>query len=352
MLSLRQAHGATPAGRRADDFRPPEQLSGASIVPPGAPSLVWRVFWVNASLLAAAAILLAVSPATVSFPVTARELLVLAAGLVVVLLANAAMLRFSLRPLLDFERTMNRIVRLMPEEHLQPAGATELESMTAAFNQILQRLEAERRATSTRLVDWEEEARKHLAGELGAEVGQQLTVLVLQLGSIIEEAPPELLPRLLTAQELARDALEEISRLAQRLCPTTLADLGLVNALHSLLDLAARNTSLEIQREIQPELPGRAPEAELAVYRIVEEALTNALRHASAQKVTVTARETRTSLVVEIEDNGHGILYAADLESSGIRGMRQRAIAVGGELQIKRRPGGGTTVTLSAPSFE
>ena len=224
MLNLRQAHGATPARRREEDFRPPEQLSGGSIGPRSTPSLVWRVFWVNASLLAAAATLLAVSPATVSFPVTARELLVLAAGLIVVLLTNAAMLRFSLRPLLDFERTMNRIVRLMPEEHLQPAGATELESITAAFNQILQRLEAERRATSRRLVGREEEARKRLASELSAEVGQRLTVLLLQLGSIIEEAPPELLPRLLTTQELARDTLEEITRLAQRLCPTNLED--------------------------------------------------------------------------------------------------------------------------------
>ena len=127
MLSLRQAHGATPSARREDDFRPPEQPSSGSIRSPSAPSLVWRVFWVNASLLAAAAIILAFSPATVSFPVTARELLVLATGLIVVLLANATMLtRFSLRPLLDFERTMNRIVRLMPEEHLQPAGAPSL----------------------------------------------------------------------------------------------------------------------------------------------------------------------------------------------------------------------------------
>ena len=349
MLSLRQAHGATSSARREHDFRPPEQPSSGSIGSPSAPSLVWRVFWVNASLLAAAAIILAFSPATVSFPVTARELLVLATGLIVVLLANATMLRFSLRPLLDFERTMNRIVRLMPEEHLQPAGATELESMTAAFNQILQRLEAERRATSRRLVGREEGARKRLASELSAEVDQRLTALLQQLGSIIEEAPPELQPRLLTTQELARDTLEEISRLAQRLCPTTLDDLGLVNALHSLLDLAERNTSVEIQRELQPELRERAPEAELAVYRIVQEALTNVLRHASAQKVTVTARETRTSLVVEIEDNGHGMLYAADHESSGIRGMRDRAIAVGGKLQIKSRPGGGTTVTLNVP---
>ena len=113
--------------------------------------------------------------------------------------------------------------------------------MTAAFNQILQRLEAERRATSRRLVGREEEARKRLASELSADVDQRLTVLLQQLGSIIEEGPPGLLPRLLTTQELARDTLEEISRLAQRLCPTTLDDLGLVNALHSLLDLAERN---------------------------------------------------------------------------------------------------------------
>ncbi len=313
------------------------------------PSLFWRVFVVNAALLGASAAVLALSPATVSFPATARQLAVLAAGLVVVLLANAAMLRFSLRPLLELERMMRRIDLLQPAERLQPAGAAELQSVTTAFNQMLERLEDERRASSTRVVGQQEEERRRLASELHDEVGQRLTALLLQLRSIIEEAPAVLVPRLLAAQTLARDNLEEIGRLARQLRPTALDDLGLVYALHSLLDVAERTSSLEFVRQIQPDLEELDPAVELALYRIVQESLTNVLRHASATRIVVTARALGGSLVVEIQDDGRGMLYAADHESGGIRGMRERAVAVGGRLRIASTPGGGTTVTLGVP---
>ena len=324
---------------------PPARGSGGAQTP----SLFWRVFVVNAALLAASAAALALSPATVSFPATARQLSVLAAGLAVVLLANAALLRFSLRPLLELERMMREIDLLQPAERLQPAGAAELQSVTTAFNQMLERLEDERRASSSRVVGQQEEERRRLARELHDEVGQRLTALLLQLRSIIEEAPPELVARLLAAQALARDNLEEIGRLARQLRPTALDDLGLVYALHSLLDVAERTSSLDFVREIQPELAELEPAVELALYRIVQESLTNVLRHASAARIVVTARALGASLVVEIQDDGRGMLYAADHESGGIRGMRERAVAVGGRLRIASTPGGGTTVTLTVP---
>lgn len=314
-----------------------------------APSLFWRVFLVNGALLAAAALALAVSPATVSFPATARQLLVLAAGVVLLLLVNAALLRRSLRPLRELEREMSRIDLLMPTDRLEPIGAAELQSVTSAFNRMLERLEHERRASSSRVVGRQEEERRRLAAELHDEVGQRLTALLLQLRAVIDEAPPELVPRLLAAQELARANLEEIGRLARQLRPTALDDLGLAYALQSLLDVADRSGEIHVVSEIDAELPQLDPQTELAVYRIAQEAVTNVLRHSGAATLTVGATSSPSELVLEVTDDGRGMLYAADHESGGIRGMRERAVAVSGLLHIQSRPGGGTTVALRVP---
>jgi two-component system sensor histidine kinase UhpB len=333
---------ATPALPRP--WRPPEEPQASRV-----PSLFWRVFLVNASLLGAAALALAISPATVSFPATARQLLVLATGVVLVLIANAVLLRRSLGPLRELEREMSRIDLLMPAERLEPVGAAELQSVTAAFNRMLERLEHERRASSSRVVDRQEEERRRLASELHDEVGQRLTALLLQLRAAIDEAPPELVPQLVAAQELARDNLDEISRLARQLRPTALDDLGFAYALQALLDVAEESGEVRVVRRIDTDLPALDPQAELAVYRIVQEAVTNVLRHSGAETLTVAANATPSELVLEVSDDGRGMLYAADHESGGIRGMRERAVAVNALLHIRSRPGGGTSVAVRVP---
>jgi two-component system sensor histidine kinase UhpB len=314
------------------------------------PSLFWRVFLVNASLLTVAAIVLVVTPATISFPATAHQLSTLTAGLVVMLAANALLLRLSLRPLLELTRTMRAIDPLMANERLQPAGAAELQAVATAFNEMLERLEEERRSSSTRVVAEQEEERRRLAVELHDEVGQRLTALLLQLRAVIDDAPADLVPRLMAAHELAHGNLDEIRRLAKSLRPAQLDDLGLGYALHGLLDIGEQNAPLEIVRRIDYDLPKLDPAAELVVYRIAQEAVTNVLRHAAATRVEVATFASNGCVVLEVHDNGRGMLYAADHESGGIRGMRERAIAVGGTLRIESRPGGGTSVSVSVPT--
>jgi len=313
-------------------------------------SLFWRVFLINGVLLAAAAVALALSPATVSFPATPNQLQTLAAGLVVLLAANALLLRVSLRPLGELTQLMRRIDLLVPGQRLRPAGAAELQTVTAAFNEMLDRLERERRASNTRVVGRHEDERRRLAAELHDEVGQRLTALLLQLRTVIDESPPELVPQLLAIQALARDNLDEIGRLVRQLRPTVLDDLGLAVALHSLVDVAEQTTEVEFSRGIELELPPLAEDAELAVYRIAQEALTNVMRHAEAGRVEVAAYGADRALVLEVHDDGRGMLYAAEQESGGIRGMRERAVAVGGALSIDSRPGGGTSVSVKVPA--
>jgi two-component system sensor histidine kinase UhpB len=313
-------------------------------------SLFWRVFLINAALLAAAAVLLALSPATVSFPATAGQLLTLAGGVIALVAANAVLLRVSLRPLGELTQLMRRIDLLVPGQRLRPAGATELREVAAAFNEMLERLELERRSSNTRVVGRHEDERRRLAAELHDEIGQRLTALLLQLRTVIDDAPPELVPELLAIQALARDNLDEIGRLVRQLRPTVLDDLGLAVALHSLVDVAEQTTEVEFSRGIEPELPALAEAAELAVYRIAQEAITNVMRHADANRVEVAAYGDAGVLVLEVHDDGRGMLYAADQESGGIRGMRERAVAAGGRLSIDSRPGGGTSISVKVPA--
>ncbi|MBA3843048.1 MAG: HAMP domain-containing protein [Actinobacteria bacterium] len=243
----------------------------------GAPaSLFWRVFLVNAVLVTAAVVLLAITLLTVSNPATARQLSLLAAGPVVLLVANGLLLRVSLRPLHRLTSLMQRIDLLQPGDRLQVAGARELNVVLSAFNEMLGRLEAERRMSSSRSVGQQEEERRRIANELHEQVGQGLTALLLELKSALAEAPQSVRPGLIRAQGIARSNLDEVRRIARQLRPTVLDDLGLSYALLSLADVAEAQADLVVVRRVDTAAPRVSTAAELAMYRIAQEALTNA----------------------------------------------------------------------------
>jgi two-component system, NarL family, sensor histidine kinase UhpB len=306
----------------------------------------------NALLLCGAVVLLAVSPATVSFPVTFDQVVTLAIGLCVVLAANAFLLRFSLRPLRELTELMRDVDLLVPGSRLKPFGAAELRDLAQSFNQMLNRLEAERRQSSTRTLGRVEAERRRLAIELHDEVGQGLTALLLQVKSILANAPPGLRPQLTELQEIARGTLDEVRQMARQLRPTTLDDLGLGFSLHSLVDVVARTTGVEFQRRIETELPPFVEGGDVALFRIAQEALTNVMRHADATRVEVELAHAAGSVRLEVRDDGRGMIYAAGADSGGIRGMRERVLAVGGTVQVDSRPGGGTAVVATVPVLD
>jgi two-component system sensor histidine kinase UhpB len=314
-------------------------------------SLFWRVFAVNAALLIVATVVLAVSPATVSFPVKRNQALVLVLGLLAILAANAVLLRISLAPLRDLAKLMRRIDLLRPGQRLDAEGALELRAVVGTFNQMLDRLEFERRSSSTRVVGGLEEERRRIAAELHDEVGQGLTALLLQLKDVVEEAPSSLEPRLAQAQALARANVDEVRRIARQLRPTVLDDLGLAYALRALVDVFDASAEIEFVRRIDVDAVRLAPAVELALYRIAQEALTNAVRHSAASRVTVGLEtiEGGSRVRLSVRDDGRGMIYAADLESGGVRGMRERALAVEVELRIEARLGEGMSVVATGP---
>jgi two-component system sensor histidine kinase UhpB len=326
------------------DDPPPAAWDG----PPLAASLFWRVLILNAALMSVGAIALAASPVTVSFPATGRQVLVLALGVIALVAANAVLLRVSLRPLRELSALMERVDLLHPGQRLDPDGAREVSVLAKSFNDMLERLERERRTSSHRAVGGHEEERRRIATDLHDQIGQSLTALLLKLHTATEGASDDVRRDLVDAQAFARDALEEMRRIVRQLRPAALDDLGLEYALLSLGNAIEQTAGLVVIRRIELDLPALPPDVELALYRIAQEALTNVSRHAQATYAEIVLRSVSDRINLRVSDDGRGILGAMDVDG-GIRGMRERALLIGAHLTIRSRPGGGTTVDVTAP---
>ncbi|MCS0600093.1 histidine kinase [Streptomyces sp. LP11] len=311
-------------------------------------SLFWRIFGLNALVLGAATAMLLWAPVTVSVPVLLTEAVVLVGGLAVMVVANGTLLRWGLAPLGRLGRLMATVDLLRPGQRLPVPGAgSEVSELVRAFNAMLDRLEHERATSSARALLAQEAERRRIAQELHDEVGQSMTAILLVLGRAADDAPEPLRADLRQAQEITRDSLDEVRRLVRRLRPGVLDDLGLVSALTSLAQDFATHSGLRVVRRLEPGLPALDRERELVLYRVAQESLTNAARHADARRVEVSLRRAGDAVVLEVADDGRGIEAAC--EGAGIRGMRERALLAGAALDISSTPGTGTRVRLTTP---
>ncbi|MEU8256768.1 sensor histidine kinase [Micromonospora inaquosa] len=310
-------------------------------------SLFWRIFLINAAVLTAATVLVLLGPVTVSTPFVLTEALILSAGLVVMLVANALLLRVGLAPLQRLTRAMTTIDLLRPGPRPAVTGHAGIAALISTFNAMLDRLEADRAASNARALSAQENERRRIAQELHDEIGQTLTAVLLQISRVADQAPPDLRPELHQAQETTRDSLDEIRRIARRLRPGVLEELGLVAALRSLFAEISHHSGLQIRRDFAPDLPALTEEVELVLYRVAQEGLTNVARHASASRVDITLIPHRDGVRLRIRDDGRGIDNQP--EGAGIRGMRERALLVSAHLTIGPGPNGGTEVTLDVP---
>lgn len=310
--------------------------------------LIWRIFLVNALVFAVGAVALAVSPATISFPIVLTEALVLAAGLVGTLLVNLVLLRRSFAPLEQLTALMRRVDPLRPGERLDADGPREVRALGSVFNEMLDRLEGERHASGRETMSRLEGERKRVARELHDELGQSLTSIMLMLSRLEERAPDELRPEVADARETTRATLDDVRALARRLRPEALDDLGLLPALTALTAAFGEAAGLQVERSFDKSLPQLAAETELAVFRVAQESLTNVARHAAATRVTVELRRAPGPAVqLRVRDDGAGLGVAPF--GSGIRGMHERALHVGGRLEVFSPPGGGVEVRLTVP---
>ncbi|MEV7433952.1 sensor histidine kinase [Streptomyces griseoviridis] len=314
-------------------------------------SLFWRIFGLNAIVLGAATALLLWAPVTVSVPVLVTEAVILIVGMVVMLVANGVLLHWGLAPLGRMTRLMGTVDLLRPGQRLPAPGVgsgSDVSELILTFNAMLERLEHERATSSSQALLAQEAERRRLAQELHDEVGQSMTAILLVLKHAADDAPGPLRENLRQAQEITRESLDEVRRLVRHLRPGALDDLGLVSALTSLTQDFATHTGLTIVRRLDAVLPELDKESELVLYRVAQESLTNAARHADARRIEVGLRSAGEAVVLEISDDGRGIGSA--FEGAGIRGMRERALLAGATLDITSVPGAGTRVRLATPA--
>jgi two-component system sensor histidine kinase UhpB len=316
----------------------------------GRASLAWRIFAVNAIVFTAGVAALVLSPATVSARGTREEVAVLVTGLAALLLINLYLVRRSLRPLDRVMRAMRGTDLLEPGQRLDLTGPAEVRELVVVFTEMLDRLQRERSRSGRRALAAQESERQRVAQELHDEIGQSLTAVKLQLARLGSMPPADLQAALAETQDEVDRSLDDVRRIAKRLRPEALDDLGLVPALTALTTDFARRTGLEIVRRIEPELPPLGADAELVVFRVAQESLTNVARHASASAVELRLERAHDGVRLVIADDGAGVNGA--LPGAGIEGMRERALLVGGRFSLVPSPAGGVEVRLVVPARE
>jgi len=257
----------------------------------------------------------------------------LAARRLVIMLAVGVLLgfvvaRFSLRHAENLER--------QAERHL-----AEVEEARRELQQL-----------SARLLEIEEEGRRHLSRELHDEIGQTLALLQIEIShvqALLPAQPEAARDRLRRARDLAARTVQTVRNISVLLRPTLLDDLGLAPALHFQLEDFLRRSGIACDF-VEEGVSDRLPDAvKTCVYRVVQEALHNCEKHSGASSVRVAVRQLPDCLLAEIEDNGRGFVSGQRRKGLGLLGIRERAAAAGGTLIIDSAPGRGTRIALRIP---
>jgi two-component system sensor histidine kinase UhpB len=312
-------------------------------------SLFWRVFAANAAILIAGAVVLALAPGPLHSHAAVIDVTALLVGLCVMLIANGFLLRRLFRPLERLAAQMESADVLRGGQRLPAVDADEIGRLERSFNAMLERLARERRDAGAYALQAQEAERERLARGLHDEVGQSMTAVLLQLKRLQANADPEQRRQLDEAQEVVKTSLDDVRRLAQELRPEVLDHLGLASALENLANSFAQRSHLHVEKRLARDLPSLDPGAELVIYRIAQESLTNVARHAQANEVLLSLERGKGSVVLRVIDDGRG--FAPDyVEGGGLRGVRERALIVGGVAAIKPGPDGGVEVRLEVPA--
>ena len=296
-------------------------------------------------VLVVAAVLLIVTPFSVSVPITFWQFVVVLVGVALMLIAWLVLLRQALAPLASLTRLMRQVDPLAPGQRVDIGPAPDdVTALAGAFNQMLDRLESERRDSARRALSAQEDERRRIARELHDEIGQTLTGLLLRSEALARRAPEELREDLGALRDAARCGAEDAREIARRLRPEALDELGLVSALEAL----AERTPIEVEYTLDRDVELDAEE-ELVVYRVAQEGLTNVVRHSGAERAQLTLRASVDGVTLVVHDDGTGIPPRAAEQGAGIRGMRERALLIGARMTVEPAGWSGTEVRLEIP---
>ena len=205
---------------------------------------------------------------------------------------------------------------------------------------------------SSRMVEQHEEERRRLRRELHDETAQVFSAVRMELGVIRQQATSQVAQSLDHVLALTDTGIRSIRNVTHRLRPSLLDDLGLAPALRSLASEFSERAGLVVDLETPQHLPAISKDAELALFRAMQEALSNVLRHAQATRVHITVREGATALSLMIRDDGKGPstdLSGGGTDHMGLTGMQERIGALGGTVTIDVPTEGGFSVTVAVP---
>ena len=218
----------------------------------------------------------------------------------------------------------------------------------------LEQSRTELRALAARLQTTREEERTRIAREIHDELGQALTALKLDVAWLETQRPRRIsgAVRQVDTSITARvdETMQIVRRIASELRPSTLDQLGLQAAIECLVQEATERTGIAIVLQAE-DFPKLSDEVASHAFRIIQEALTNVTRHSKATRVDVTVRRLEKTIILAVEDNGVGFMpqSLSGLSSLGLVGMRERALACGGNLMIRGEPGHGTAIVVTIP---
>jgi two-component system sensor histidine kinase UhpB len=297
-------------------------------------------------------------------------------GIIMSILMNFLILKAALQPLVTLQKTVEAVYRgdLTARVAKIPMGDPLITRFRDALNSMLDELssshkqlgelsrrlrqrEEERGDLLGKIITAQEEERRRVARELHDEVSQTLTGLVMSLGSaeallVCDSAVRQ---RLESLRGLTSEAVEEVRRLIQDLRPSLLDDLGLVVAIGWYIEnyLAPAGVKAELETQgFDRRLP---PNVEITLFRVVQEAITNIIKHAQAKIVCIRLQHTHSAIVGDIEDDGVGFnvdtLYRERRRGMtvGLLGMEERISLLGGKLNIESQSGGGAHVHFEVP---
>ena len=276
------------------------------------------------------------------------QALVLGLALVLTFCVNLWMLQRRFRPL---GRLIDRIERIDPAEPAtfeldQGDPVAEIDRVGQSFKRLLEGIEEERRRSGQLVMRAQEDERRRLARDLHDEVNQALTAILLRLEALSQDTPAERTDEVAELKRLVNQAMEELLNLARQLRPSALDDHGLVAAIETQLNRFASQGGVEARLRAGGDPAGLGEATQTAIYRTVQEALQNVGRHAGASAVEVELDVEGARAELRVRDDGDGFDPTASSNRLGLKGMAERARLVGGELDVRSAPGGGTTVTL------
>lgn len=281
-------------------------------------------------------------------------LLLLIFGITAMLLARRVLIRI-LQPLGQLASGLDALQRGRFQHRLEPTGDTELDALVTGFNGLSAALAGSRarnQRLTSRLLDVQEEERRHLTGELHDELGQCISAM--HSDAVVIRRDPGVPPasRQAAASICATAGhVQSITRdLIHRLRPPALDALGLTAAVKAMLEeWTVRNPRTLCTATLHPALDRVPAESRIHVYRLLQEALTNISRHAEADHVLFTVTYNRDFLRLTITDDGRGFSPSATASGLGLLGMQERASGLGARFELNSAPGRGTRLAVHLP---